>query len=54
MKVTFDQVCALVVFIVCALLLFFKVDGEVKTSMTLAVGYMVGTGIQSRKRARGG
>ena len=49
MKVEFDQVCALVIFLVCALLLCFKVDGEVKTAMTLAVGWMVGSGYQARR-----
>ncbi len=49
MKIEFDQICALVIFVVCALLLFLGVDGEVKAAMTLAVGFMIGTGYQSRK-----
>lgn len=53
MKVQFDQVCALVVFLVCALLLLLKIDGEVKAAMTLAVGYMIGTGYQTRKKKKG-
>ncbi len=52
MKVEFDQVCALVVFLVCALLLWLKVDGEVKSAMTLAVGWMVGSGYQVAKRKK--
>ncbi len=54
MKVQFDQVCALVVFIVCAILIVFKVDSEVKSAMTLAVGFLVGSGYQSRRKAKGG
>lgn len=53
MKIEFDQIAALVVFGVCALLLFLKVDGEVKAAMTIAVGFLFGSGYQSRK-ARGG
>ena len=53
MKIEFDQICALVIFLVCALLLILKVDGEVKTAMTLAVGFMVGAGYQSRKKKGG-
>lgn len=49
MKIGFDQVCALVIFCVCATLLVFKVDSEVKSAMTLAVGFLVGSGYQSRK-----
>ena len=54
MKVEFDQICALLIFFGCGALLFCKIDGEVKTAMTLAVGYLVGTGVQSRRRAKGG
>lgn len=54
MKIEFDQICALVIFLVCALLLFLNVDGEVKSAMTLAVGFLLGTGYQARKRAKGG
>ena len=50
MKIQFDQICALVIFLVCCLLLAFKVDGEVKAAMTIAVGYMIGSGYQSRKK----
>jgi hypothetical protein len=54
MKIEFDQVCALVIFLACCLLLVFKVDGEVKAAMTLAVGYMIGTGYQARRKGKGG
>ena len=50
MRIEFDQVAALVIFLVCPLLLFFKIDGEVKTAMTLAVGFLVGSGFQGRKK----
>ncbi len=50
MKIGFDQICALVIFLTCALLLYLKIDGEVKTTMTLAVGFLVGSGIQARKK----
>ena len=54
MKIEFDQVCALVVFAVCALLLCFGVDGEVKAAMTLSVGFLFGSGYQARKKSKGG
>lgn len=50
MEVKFDQICALVIFVVCACLITFGVDGEVKAAMTLAVGFMIGTGYQARKK----
>ena len=50
MKIEFDQICALVIFLICALLLWLEVDGEVKAAMTLAVGWMVGSGYQARKK----
>ncbi len=50
MKIQFDQVCALIIFVACCLLIAFKIDGEVKTTMTLAVGFLVGSGIQGRKK----
>ena len=53
MKLQFDQVAALIVFLVCALLLFLKVDGEVKTAMTLAVGFLFGSGYQQRRKLKG-
>lgn len=53
MKIQLDQVSALVVFIVCALLLWLKIDGEVKSAMTLAVGFMFGSGYQARKKGGG-
>jgi hypothetical protein len=53
-KVQFDQICALVVFGVCAVLIVFKVDSEVKSAMTLAVGFLFGSGYQQRRLAKGG
>ncbi len=50
MKIEFDQICALVIFLTCCLLLVFNIDGEVKTAMTLAVGFLIGTGYQGRKK----
>ena len=52
MKIEFDQICALVVFLVCGVLLLLKVDGEVKTAMTLAVGFMFGSGYQARQKRK--
>lgn len=52
MKIEFDQICALVIFLVCSLLLTFKIDGEVKTAMTLCVGFLVGSGLKSRSRKK--
>ncbi len=54
MKVEFDQICALVIFVVCALLLFLGIDGEVKGAMTLAVGFLFGSGYQARRKIKGG
>jgi hypothetical protein len=54
MKIKFDQVCALVIFLACIILIACKIDGEVKATMTLAVGYLIGTGYQSRKKDTGG
>ncbi len=54
MKIEFDQICALVIFIVCALLLVFGIDSEVKAAMTLAVGFLIGSGYQSRRKTKGG
>lgn len=51
MKIEFDQVCVLVIFLVCALLLWLGVNGEVKAAMALAVGWMVGSGYQVRHQA---
>jgi len=53
MKISFDQVCALVIFLVCAALIYFKIDGEVKAAMAMAVGFLVGSGYQSRKKKGG-
>ncbi len=53
MKVQFDQICALIVFLVSAVLMCLGIDGEVKTTMTLAVGFLVGSGVQSRRRQNG-
>ena len=50
MKIQFDQVCALVIFLACVVLIAFGLNGEVKATMTLAVGYLIGTGYQSRKK----
>ncbi len=52
MKIEFDQVCALVIFLVCAVLLYFKVDGEVKAAMTLAGGFLFGSGYQARRQKK--
>jgi len=54
MKIGFDQICALVIFAVCAALLALHIDSEVKSAMVLAVGFLVGSGYQSRKKATGG
>ncbi len=54
MKVQFDQVATLVIFLTCAVLLFLGIDGEVKTTMTLCVGYFVGSGIKTKIAKKGG
>lgn len=53
MKIEFDQVAAVIVFVVCAALLCLGVDGEVKAAMTMAVGFLFGSGYQSRKKSKG-
>ncbi len=53
MKIQFDQVCALIIFAVCTLLLFFHIDSEVKATMTLAVGFLCGSGYQARRKSKG-
>jgi len=53
MKVEFDQVAALIIFIVCAALMCLGIDGEVKTTMTLAVGFLCGSGYQARRKLKG-
>ncbi len=53
MKIEFDQVGALVIFLVCALLLFLGVDSEVKATMVLSAGWFVGSGYQARKKGTG-
>ena len=49
-----DELAALVLIIGCIVLIASHIDGEVKAAMTLAVGYMIGTGYQGRKKGKGG
>ena len=49
MKLNPDHILAFAIFVVCALLLAFKIDGEVKTLMASCVGYIIGSGVQARK-----
>jgi hypothetical protein len=53
-KIEFDQVCAIVIFLVCALLMYLGIDGEVKTTMTLAVGFLIGAGVKARTKSKRG
>ncbi len=54
MKIEFDQICAIVVFAICALLMWRDIDSEVKSTMILAAGFLFGSGYQSRKKSKGG
>lgn len=54
MKIEFDQICAIVVFLVCAALICFHLDSEVKVTMTLAVGFLFGSGYQARLKSHKG
>lgn len=52
MKIEFDQIGALVVFLVCALLLVLRIDGEVKVTMGMAAAWFVGSGYQARQKGK--
>lgn len=53
MRIEFDQIAALIVFIVCGLLLFLGIDGEVKTTMGMAAAWIIGSGYQARRKGKG-
>ena len=46
MKWTPDKVCAVILIVGCLLLVAFRIDGEVKSILTISAGYLFGTGIK--------
>lgn len=54
MKWTPDLIIALVVIVGCFGLLVLRIDGEVKTIITMAAGWAFGSQYQARKRQPGG
>jgi len=50
MKIEFDQIIALVVFLSAVGLVIFGIDGEVKSILTLAAGWAFGSGYQARRK----
>lgn len=53
MNWTPDKITALVLVIGCILLIAFRIDGEVKSILTVAAGWLFGTGYYDRKRKGG-
>ena len=51
MKISFDQIIALVVICIAGGLMFSGMDGEMKSILTLAAGWALGSGYQKRKPA---
>ncbi len=49
MKWTPDLIIALVLIVGCLLLLAFRIDGEVKSILTVAAGWAFGSQYQTRK-----
>lgn len=45
MSWTPDKVCAVILIVGCLLLVAFRIDGEVKSILTISAGYLFGTGI---------
>ncbi len=45
-----DKITALVLIIIAALLLFTGIDGEVKSILVMAAGYLFGVSIADRKK----
>lgn len=45
-----DKITALVLIIGCFALMFTGIDGEVKSILTIAAGYLFGTSIAERKK----
>ena len=54
MKWTPDTIIALVLVVGCLILLFLRIDGEVKSILTMAAGWVFGSQYQTRKMAGGG
>lgn len=50
MRWTPDKITALVLIIIAALLLFTGIDGEVKSILVMAAGYLFGVSIADRKK----
>jgi len=53
MKWTPDLIIAIIIVVGCLLLLGLKIDGEVKSVLTMAAGWVFGSQYQTR-RAKGG
>lgn len=53
MKWTPDKITAVILLAGCFGLLFTGIDGEVKSVLTLAAGYLFGVGWQERKQNKG-
>ena len=53
MKWTPDLIIALVLIVGCLLLLGLRIDGEVKSILTVAAGWAFGTQFQARKKGGG-
>lgn len=53
MKWTPDLVIALVLIVGCLVLLVFHIDGEVKSILTMAAGWVFHSQYQTRKKAGG-
>jgi len=54
MKWTPDIIIALVLIVGCLVLIAFRIDGEVKSILTVASGWAFGSQYQARREAKGG
>jgi hypothetical protein len=54
MKWTPDLIIAMVLIVGCLLLISLRIDGEVKSILTMAAGWAFGSQYQARHMAKGG
>jgi hypothetical protein len=54
MKWSPDQVTAVILVVGCLILISFKIDGEVKSILTIAAGWLFGGQYMARKQKNGG
>ncbi|GAH93266.1 unnamed protein product [marine sediment metagenome] len=54
MSWTPDKICAVILIVGCLLLVAFRIDGEVKSILTISAGYLFGTGIMEYRTKKKG